>query len=286
MRCFDSRCISALLIRPLCVLTFLLLFLLLPPLVAAQESDKLSTGHAASWKGIDQLPDFWTGTWQGVSILYDPFSAGASYTPEIQEYVNNYVPTEDTEFANCKLPGMPFVMWITAMPMKFYPTPDSIALYIEGFAVTRFIAMDGREHSARPNPTFLGQSIGHWEGDTLVVSSIGFVDDIILQIGSVPQQGDVRAAPIMADMAESHGPNLRFVERIRLTDPDTMEIVTTIHDDTIFTKPHERTIIYKRYTGRLNEPMEWVCSDNRDYYDPETGKLYYDVEDISIDQGN
>src|ERR1019366_6056059 len=82
------------------------------------------------------------GKWQGVSDMYDPF-AGAQYTPAMQQYIAQYKPPDDSTFANCKPPGMPFVMNIVAMPMKFFPAPNMIALYLEDFGQTRFIHMDG-----------------------------------------------------------------------------------------------------------------------------------------------
>jgi hypothetical protein len=69
---------------------------------------------------------------------------------------------------------------------------------------------------------------------------------------------------------------------MHLKDYNTLEITTTIHDDTIFATPYTSTREWHRYTGRNSDPQEWVCSDNRDYYDTETGKLHYDVQDKSV----
>ena len=201
------------------------------------------------------------------------------YTPAAAEYVRNYKPTDDTVMANCAMPGMPFVMNQGAMPIKFFPSPGMIALYIETYAATRFFHTDGRSPEKSPNPTFLGTSIAHWEGDTLVVDSRGFVEDTLLQIGALPPAEEGRfSVPIF----KAHGPDLRFVERMRMKNYNTLEIATTIYDDTIFAQPYTSTREWHRYTGKNAEPQEWVCSDNRDYYDPETGKLYYDVKDEAV----
>jgi hypothetical protein len=137
-----------------------------------------------------------------------------------------------------------------------------IAIYIENDSMTRFIKLNG-EHSARPNPTYLGESVGHFEGDTLVVDTVGFADDIILQYGA--KQGAV-LSPIGVSIPDTilgpHGPNLRMVERIRLTDPDTLEDQLTIYDDTIWKQPYVSTPvqIFKRNHGDAGWPNEWVCS--------------------------
>jgi hypothetical protein len=242
------------------------------------EDPKQNTKLAQEWTKIGELPNLWEGTWQAVSGLYI-FPDPVHYTPEAAEYVKNYKPTDDTVMANCAMPGMPFVMNQGAMPIKFFPAPGMIALYIETYAVTRFFHTDGRPAEENPNPTFLGTSVARWEGDTLVVDSRGFVDDTLLQIGALPPlPGNQFHTPIF----KPHGPNLRFVERMRMKDYNTLEIATTIYDDTIFAKPYTSTREWHRYTGRNAEPQEWVCSDNRDYYDPETGKLHYDVQDKAI----
>ena len=67
----------------------------------------------------------------------------------------------------CLPPGVPRMMY-TPYPAQIYQMADRILFIFEGGAhVWRLIWMDGRKHPADPNPTYLGDSIGHWEGDTL-----------------------------------------------------------------------------------------------------------------------
>ncbi len=233
--------------------------------------------QARFWRGVGNLPDLWDGTWQGISDIYDSFD-GAQYTPAAQQYIAQYKPPEDSTFANCKPPGMPFVMNIVAMPMKFFPAQNMIALYLEDFGQTRFIHMDGREHSVHVNPTYLGESIGHWEGDTLVVDTTGLVDETLYQIGmkAITRPAGLLTQP-SAPVFAPHGPHLRFVERMRMTDFNTLTIQTTVYDDAVFAKPFTLNArIYHRYMAVKNEPQEWVCSENHDQLD-ENGKLLYDV---------
>jgi hypothetical protein len=111
-----------------------------------------------------------------------------------------------------------------------------IAIYIENVSMTRFIKLNA-EHSARPNPTYLGESVGHFEGDTLVVDTVGFVDEIVLQYGALPGSAEGMGFDISTSIFGPQGPNLRLVERMRLPDADTLEILLTILDDTVWQKP-------------------------------------------------
>ena len=247
---------------------------------ATAAAAQTPTRQQQEWGSISRLPNFWEGTWQGVSDLY-LFPDPVTWTPAAAQYVASYKakPIDDTPFANCMNPGMPFVMNIAAMPIKFLPSPGLITIYIEGFGVSRFIHTDGRKIEPEPNPTYYGTSVGHWEGDTLVVDSRGFVKETLLQIGQLPPAG---VSPRPRPVFKEHGPNLRFVERMRMKDFNTLEITTTIYDDTIFAKPYESTRYWHRHTDRLSEPQEWVCSDNRDFYDNDSGVLEHNVKEKAI----
>jgi hypothetical protein len=248
----------------------------------AQSVPRSKAQQTKAWNDIAKRPDFWQGTWQSVSPIAEDFRTPASYTPFALDYMKRYKPTEDSPFANCTPLGMPFVMNIGGMPMKFFQSPGMIALYVESSGMTRFIHTDGRKHSERPNPSYLGESIGHWEGDTLVVDTTGLAPDTLFQIGrnndKALLEGD--PSPLAGVIFGPHGPQLRLVERMRMIDFNTLEIQTTVHDDTIFTAPYSLPARqFVRGIERRNEPQEWACTDNRDYLDPETGKLELNVKD-------
>jgi hypothetical protein len=246
--------------------------------MATSAADKTGKAKAANvWEGVAKLPNLWEGTWQGDTDLYG-FPGPIHYTPSAAEYVKNYKPAEDTTFANCKEPGMPMTTRLAAMPLKFYYSPNEkmISIYVEGSSRVRFIHMDGRKHSAQPDPTFLGESIGHWEGETLVIDSIGFVKDTTLQIGQMPgPPGGPDKIPIFAQ----HGPDLHIIERMKMLDRNSMEVSVTLDDPSIFAKPYTYADKFYRHTGPRSEPQEWVCSDNRDVLDTTTGKLQYNQKD-------
>jgi hypothetical protein len=227
----------------------------------------------SKWSDISKLPDFFSGNWQSMSSFLDNPSK-VPLTAAAQAYIAHYKPIEDIPFAGptCKTPGMPIVQRLGS-PLKFFYEPGMIAIYIENSSMTRFIKLNG-QHSARPNPTFLGESIGHFEGDTLVVDSVGF-DDTLLQYGDLPGRGTGPFVLPPEVIFGPHGPNLRMVERLRLLDPDTLEDQLTIYDDTVWTQPYVASSgrIFKRNRGENGWPHEWVCNTAETLiYDPIQGK--------------
>jgi hypothetical protein len=258
------------------------LVLIAAPVLAQDTAvPRTAEQQAQSWQEIARLPDFWQGTWQSISPIADDFSTPPDYTDSALEYIKHYKPAEDSPFTNCKPLGMPFLQNIGGMPMKFFQTPGMVAIYVESSGMTRFIHTDGRKHSEQPNPSYLGESIGHWEGDTFVVDTTGLAPDTVFQMGRDQRalaQGD--HSPIAGVIFGPHGPNLRLVERMRLLDFNTLEIQTTLYDETIFKQPYALPARkFLRGIERRNEPQEWACTDNRDYLDPVTGKLELNVKD-------
>lgn len=215
----------------------------------------------SSWSDVTKLPDLFTGNWQSRSPMLDG-PANVPFTDKAKAYIAQYKPIQDIPYAGpgCKTPGMPIVQR-AGSPLKFFYEPGMIAIYIENDSMTRFIKLNG-EHSARPNPTYLGESIGHFEGDTLVVDSVGFADDIMLQYGVLPAWTPGLMAQIPNTIFGPHGPNLRMVERFRLVDADTLEDQLTIYDDTIWKGAYVSAPvqIFKRNRGADGWPNEWVCS--------------------------
>ena len=104
-------------------------------------------------------------------------------------------------------------------PMEFLMTPGKVTIVIEAYQQVRHIYTDGRPLPEDPDLKFHGTSIGRWEGDTLVVDTVGFS----------PLTEIARFVPFSA--------KARIVERFRLSDPDTMSIETTITDPEMLAAP-------------------------------------------------
>jgi hypothetical protein len=106
----------------------------------------------------------------------------------------------------------------------------------------RHIHTDGRGHPADPDLTFNGDSIGHWEGDTLVVDTVGLA----------PQ------AAIAQGVTHSNGEHI--VERFRLSEPDLLEVNTRVEDPAILAKPWAFTARYRRHPDW--SIAEYICEQN------------------------
>jgi hypothetical protein len=116
----------------------------------------------------------------------------------------------------------------------------------------RHIYTDGRPFPQDPDPRFFGTSIGRWEGDTLVVESIGFSPSITLAPG-VP-----------------HSDKMKIVERFRLSGPNTMTIETTLTDPEALTAPVVTNNTLQRH--REWTIAEYICQENNRNFLDDSGK--------------
>ena len=152
----------------------------------------------------------------------------------------------DDPEARCLPPGIPRMM-ATPFPFQIYQLPDRIIFLYEGGAhVWRIIYMDGRAHPKDPNPTFLGDSVGRWEGDTLVVDVVGFNDRTWLDQDGHP-----------------HTEALHVIERYTRTDEMTLHYEAMIDDPKTYTKPWTTSYTIPWSPG--TELLEYICQeDNQD----------------------
>src|SRR5215510_2273556 len=160
------------------LMTIIACAMLSAPALCAAAAESKDTAAAPA-----KLPD-WGGIWE---IIFRPSNPGApqappSLTPEYAAKLKAYQDeaarggNQDTPAANCVPPGMPGIM-NQPYPIEFLMTPGKITVVIEAYSQTRRIFTDGRKHPDDPDPTFNGHSIGHWEGDTLIVDTVGFTTD-------------------------------------------------------------------------------------------------------------
>ncbi len=227
----------------------------------AVSATAFATGTPApkpdTWSAIGKLPD-WSGVWELVFARGGPPPEQPALTPEYAAKVKAYQAEQekgghqDNSTANCLPPGMPQIM-NQPYPMEFLFTPGKITVVIEAYSQMRRIFTDGRKHPDDPDQTFNGHSIGHWEGDTLVVDSIGFVPDTPLSIGGI-----------------QHSDQMRVEERMRMTAPDRLEIKTTVSDPVALTKPWTSTKTLARH--RDWDIAEYVCEQNNRNFVNDEGK--------------
>jgi hypothetical protein len=148
--------------------------------------------------------------------------------------------------ATCLPPGVPdSTMW--PYPLQIVQKPNLVVILYEAYPMFRVIPTDG-QHPDDLDPTFMGNSVGHWEGDTLVVDVTGFNDRTVI-----------------ADKYH-HTTAFHVTERYRRTSYDTIQYAATIDDRNVFAAPW-------RYGGPLKLHPEWdlqeyVCEqNNKDYQD-------------------
>lgn len=222
---------------------------------AAQQKPAKAAPTAAEWTAIASLPDF-TGVWEqvlGGGRRGGGPPAGPPLTPDAaaKKKAAQSAAPEDNQTANCLPPGMPGIMG-QPYPMEFLLTPGQVTIVIEAYTQVRHIYTDGRPLPADPDLTFHGTSVGRWEGDTLVVETVGFS----------PLTEIERFVP--------HSDQMKIVERFRLTDRDTMSIQTTITDPGVLTAPYTTTRTLKRH--RNWTIAEYVCQENNRNFVDQNGK--------------
>jgi len=151
--------------------------------------------------------------------------------------------------ADCLPPGMPHML-IVPYPFELMQTPGRVTFLYEYQNPPRRVFTDGRGHPPDIDPTFNGHSIGHWEGDTLVIETVA-----------------MRPEPVVDQYGIPRSDKLKVTERIRRTDPETLESVITLVDPEAYTEPFTVTRSYKlKPTWTIGE---YVCEENnRNKIDP------------------
>jgi hypothetical protein len=139
---------------------------------------------------------------------------------------------------------MPRIMRLAQYPYEFIFAPGRVTIHQEAWMQFRTIWTDGRKHEDDPDPTFMGDSIGHWEGDTLVADTIGISDALEIDTG-VP-----------------HSDRFHLVERIHLdpANPDVLVNEMRMEDPAALAEPFEVTVKYRR--DRYWKQLEFECSEN------------------------
>ncbi len=153
-----------------------------------------------------------------------------------------------TPGAECIPYGVPTMMSVAIYPVEFIQTPRQVTIIAEAFSEVRRVYLDRPQEKIEDvAPGYYGRSVGHFEGDTLVVDTVGIKPAVTL-----------RGIP--------HSPEMRVTERIRLLAPDILHDQITIEDPVVLEKPYTYTVAYKRMPKDY-EMVEFVCDNNREYVD-------------------
>ena len=204
---------------------------------------------ASAPRTVDGKPDL-SGIWRGAGPLYR-FNIAQDLKPEdIQPWAEALFlervrdSRKDSPLAKCLPVSVPFHNFFNLT--RIVQTPAlMVILYESPNSPHRTVFTDGRDLPKDPNPSFLGYSIGRWEGDTFVITTTGFNDLGWLDSAGHPQ-------------TES----LRLTERLRRRDFGHMEFEMTIDDPKVFTRPF--TIKSERLLAADTDLLEDVCENERD----------------------
>ena len=125
--------------------------------------------------------------------------------------------------------------------LQIFQAADYVVLHVEQSHDSRIVPLDGRPHIDKKIRQILGDSIGHWEGDTLVVETTNFTD----QLGKTAFRGS--------------GGNMHLTERFTRTAPDLILYRVTVEDPTVFTTPWTFEMTLTLRDNKANQIFEAAC---------------------------
>ena len=149
--------------------------------------------------------------------------------------------------------GMPRMMTVASYPIEILQTPGQVTIVTEAFSEVRRVYLDQPQLPIdEVPPGYYGHSVGRWDGDTLVIDTVGIKE-------SVPGYNLM-----------PHSDQMRITERIRLVTPDVLHDQITIDDPVALEKPFTYTLAFRRLPNY--KMVEFVCENNREYID-EQGRV-------------
>jgi hypothetical protein len=203
----------------------------------------------------DGKPDL-SGIWQRISLKYERNIAADLKPGEIQPGAQALVRqrAEDLQKDHMSVQCLPWGPSYSnsARKAKFVQTPGLLLMLDEDLTY-RQIFLDGRNLETEPNPSWMGYSVGRWEGDTLVVDSFGFNDRTWLDRDGHP-----------------HSEALRMTERYRRLDFGHMQIEITLNDPKVYSRPW--TVALSAELNADTELLESVCNESHHSLEHWVGK--------------
>ncbi|HEU4689440.1 MAG TPA: hypothetical protein VFS23_13800 [Vicinamibacterales bacterium] len=247
-------------------------FMVLGASVYAQWPDHKSAGTPRLPDGSPNLsgpvprhpngkPDF-AGVWDVVADMVNPshgrerskyvyniaadLPGGAPFQPWAKELYEQRQKAEGrgAPTERCLPHGIPDAMLTHTLPFKIVQTPGLTIILFEEFNNWRQVFTDGRKLPTDPQPTWLGYSVGSWDGDTFVIQTAGFNDKSWLDAGGTP-----------------HTEALKTTERLRRTDFGHMEIEFTFDDPKTFTQPWSTTVKFNLLAD--TDLLEFHCDNEK-----------------------
>ncbi len=253
------------------------------PAGAAQAKAKAKAAHrpaASAKQGFDM-----TGTWQMEGKYYaanaTPVAQRITKTADggpvplqawAQKIYDKNIETEGKGIAlvanqaRCLPHGMPQMLYAAPAPIDVMQTPNEIGFIHELGRHVRVVYLN-EPHEKDPDPTYFGNSIGHWEGDTLVIDTVGISHKTELDRLLMP-----------------HSDKLHVVERIRMPDHNHLQFELTIDDPDTFTRPWKKTFIWDRQKPGTHI-IEYICADGNENWPDAQGRMTFPGANIASEAG-
>ena len=218
----------------------------------ASPSDPSASAKKAVPRTADGKPDlsgvYGYGALGGGRGAAPQVAGGLPTTPTLKPGAEKYKvvrAADDTgQYSTCMPPGIPQTFFVPYY-FQIVQAPTQVVIAHEYLHLFRIIPTDGRAHPPDPDPSWMGNAVARWEGDTLVVDSIGYNDKTEIN-------------------GYRHTEKLHVVERISRPDFETLQYEATIEDADVFAGPWviRRTFPLLTEYDSINE---FVCENNRDY---------------------
>lgn len=162
-----------------------------------------------------------------------------------QAYLNH--DAKDDPTSKCWFPGVPRIMQ-SPYPARIVQTHDFLVILFEYETMFRLIPLDGRPHADKMEPSFMGDSVGHWDGDTLIVDTTNLKGPPWTWLDTAGHQ---------------HSDRLHVIERFRRL-PDKVDYEFTVDDPKMYSKPwtHSRPLTPMKPTPGLPDLIEYNCAEN------------------------
>jgi hypothetical protein len=215
--------------------------------------------RADGYAELERLPDF-TGVWNpDWSLLFGDSGrrpVEPDLTPAAQDKFNAFRAkqagegVDQSKQVNCVPPGMPGIMR-QPYPIEFLFTPGRVTIFAETYSQARRIYTDGRPLPSDPDLLFNGSAVARWDGDTLLVDTVGFSPVTEIAPG-IP-----------------HSDRMTIHERMWLAAPDILRIDMTITDPEVLAEPLVQQLAFRKQADW--EIREYVCEENNRLVSEEGG---------------
>lgn len=216
---------------------------------AAAFAQKSNFTAAKGWYNQPDLQGIWepskpVNNLEKGGYIKDPPDGKIPYAPgEAAKRDENAKNEKTADLVNrCYFPGVPRLMYM-GYPFQIFETDKYVAIVSEYAHVYRMIYLDGSPHIDFPG-LWLGDSRGHWEGDTLVTDVTNFNDQTWFD-----------------KAGNHHSDQLHVTERFTRTGPHSLSYEATISDPKTFTKDWKIVVPMRQKTGPTARLMEYECQD-------------------------